>query len=246
MTCQPSCQLLPGNCMDVSRFESDRFAAIVVDPPYSSGGAFRSDRARPTSRKYRRSDARTDRRDFAGDNRDGRSWGSWATLWLAECLRVAEPGAYLLCFADWRQLPTATDAVQWGGWTWRGILVWDKGGSARGPSKHHFRHQAEFIVWATKGPFAGKSEGGPWPGVLRHTVKHKADKFHEAGKPTDLMLDLLRCVRPGGEVLDPTCGSGTTLAAARQLGLPSVGIELDPDELQNADRRLFGPRGLAV
>jgi DNA modification methylase len=42
-----------------------------------------------------------------------------------------------------------------------------------------------------------------------------------------------RCIKagcpPGGTVLDPFAGSGTTLAAGRKLGRKSVGIELNPD-----------------
>lgn len=39
-------------------------------------------------------------------------------------------------------------------------------------------------------------------------------------------------------VLDPYCGSGTTLIAARQLGIPSIGIEIDPDSCEHARDRL--------
>ena len=41
---------------------------------------------------------------------------------------------------------------------------------------------------------------------------------------------VLACVppEPGTTVLDPFCGSGTTLAEAQRLGLPSVGIDLNP------------------
>ncbi len=38
----------------------------------------------------------------------------------------------------------------------------------------------------------------------------------------------LELLAPEGPVLDPFCGSGTTLAEARRRGLPSVGVDLNP------------------
>ena len=51
---------------------------------------------------------------------------------------------------DWRMLPTMTDAVQMAGWTWRGIVVWDKTNGCR-PQLSRFRSQAEYVVWASRG-----------------------------------------------------------------------------------------------
>lgn len=48
------------------------------------------------------------------------------------------------------QLPSTTDAVQIGELIWRGIIAWDKGRCARAPHKGYFRHQCEYVVWATK------------------------------------------------------------------------------------------------
>ena len=44
-------------------------------------------------------------------------------------------------------------------------------------------------------------------------------KLHMTGKPLALMEDLLRIVEPGGIVLDPFAGSGTTLVALSVCGL---------------------------
>ena len=41
------------------------------------------------------------------------------------------------------------------------------------------------------------------------------------------MLRIILEASPRGLVLDPFCGSGSTLLAARWLGVPSIGIELD-------------------
>jgi site-specific DNA-methyltransferase (adenine-specific) len=43
---------------------------------------------------------------------------------------------------------------------------------------------------------------------------------------------------PGGLVLDPMCGSGTALVAAKRLGRSYLGIDIDKEALQSAARRL--------
>jgi site-specific DNA-methyltransferase (adenine-specific) len=51
---------------------------------------------------------------------------------------------------------------------------------------------------------------------------------HPTVKPTELMKYLCRLVTPpGGTVLDPFMGSGSTGKAARQEGFDFIGIELD-------------------
>ena len=57
--------------------------------------------------------------------------------WLREARTHCIPGAPLCVFSDWRQLPALTDAIQWAGWTWRGVAVWDKVISR--PQKGRFR-----------------------------------------------------------------------------------------------------------
>lgn len=55
---------------------------------------------------------------------------------------------------------------------------------------------------------------------------------HPTVKPVKLMEYLVRLVTPpGGTVLDPFCGSGTTLVAAENLGFDSVGIDRDDDNI---------------
>ena len=65
--------------------------------------------------------------------------------WLQDARRIAKPGAPVCLFIDWRQLPAMTLALQWAGWTWRGVAVWDKVASR--PQKGRFRQQSEYIVW---------------------------------------------------------------------------------------------------
>jgi len=61
---------------------------------------------------------------------------------------------------------------------------------------------------------------------------------HFAPYPIDLCrIPLLATCPAGGIVLDPFCGTGTTLSAARSLNRRSVGIDLSAQYLQHAARR---------
>jgi site-specific DNA-methyltransferase (adenine-specific) len=219
--------------------------AVVTDPPYSSGGMYRGDRANQSvAAKYvQTGTARFRSATFEGESRDQRGWAYWCHLWLTAARTVTRKGGYLLAFADWRQLPTLTDAVQAAGWTWRGVISWDKGDSARSANTSYFRHQAEFVVWGTNGTSDGYARRlGPWPGCYRHPVVQR-DKHHPTGKPTALMRELVRCAPEGGLVVDPFAGSGTTGVGALLEGRRFAGCELDPDHAATARRRLADATG---
>ena len=64
--------------------------------------------------------------------------------------------------------------------------------------------------------------------------------IHPTVKPIDLMRWLVRLVCPkGGTVLDPFCGSGTTLIAAHLEGMTPIGIEQQAEYVKIAQER-FG------
>jgi site-specific DNA-methyltransferase (adenine-specific) len=214
--------------------------AVITDPPYSSGGAFRGDRMGTTAHKYAFfvDEVVNARPVFSGDNRDQRAFGYWCALWLGECRRVAKPGAPLVVFTDWRQLPTVTDVVQAGGWIWRGVAVWDKTPGIR-PSKGRFRQQAEFLVWGSNGPMPVERGVGFLHGVFCFAPLH--GKLHLAGKPLPLMRAITEICPPGGTVLDPFAGSGTTLQAAADTGRRAIGIEIEEGHCAVSASRLGQP-----
>lgn len=145
-------------------------------------------------------------------------------LWLSECLRLLREGAPVCVFTDWRQLPLTTDALQCAGFTWRGVLVWDKTEGVR-PQLGRPRNQAEYVVWGGKGGMPLDRQAPVLPGVIRAKVR-RDDKYHMTGKPTELMRQLVRICEPGGRILDPFAGSGTTLVAAELEGYGWTGCEM--------------------
>jgi DNA modification methylase len=96
---------------------------------------------------------------------------------------------------------------------------------------HDFRDSgsaARFFYTAKASP-SERSEGLPQGG----------SNTHPTVKPLDLMRYLVQLVAPpGGRVLDPFMGSGTTGCACAALGLVFLGIERDPAYFAIAHRRI--------
>lgn len=71
---------------------------------------------------------------------------------------------------------------------------------------------------------------------------------HPTQKPLELCTRLLKaCKQEDGYVLVPFAGSGSECVAAKMLGLPFLGIELNPDYVKLATQRLEGrDEGLEV
>jgi len=215
----------------------DSVDALITDPPYSSGGAFRGDRQSGSSVKYGRSDAADGMRqlpEVEGDNRDQRAFLAWSALWLAECLRIARYGSFVALFTDWRQLPTTTDALQAGGWCWRGIAAWSK--PAARPQLGRPTQSSEFVVWGSKGSMP--LDRG-CPSVSGHWLESSPrEREHMTEKPIGVMRDLARLCVPGGVILDPFAGSATTGVAALLEGRRFIGIETSAEYHAIADRRM--------
>lgn len=108
---------------------------------------------------------------------------------------------------------------------------------------------------------AGRAWEGRWPANLIHDGEGAADLLGDAArffycakaskkdrgdgnahptvKPTDLMRYLCRLVTPpGGVVLDPFMGSGSTGKAAVREGFNFIGIERDPEYFKIAKERI--------
>jgi site-specific DNA-methyltransferase (adenine-specific) len=90
----------------------------------------------------------------------------------------------------------------------------------------------------------GFSESDPMAAVMRHNP-------HPTVKPTDLMRYLCRLITPpGGIVLDPFTGSGSTGKAAMAEGFRFIGIEREAEYIEIARARISAeaekPRQLSL
>lgn len=123
----------------------------------------------------------------------------------------------------------------------------DKGGAARffycaKVSKNERDQGMErFISTSASDMTGGRKEGSaglndPRAGAGR---TNGAKNNHPTVKPIALMKYLCRLITPpGGKILDPWVGSGSTGCAAVEEGFDFTGIDMDPDHITTASARI--------
>jgi len=212
--------LYHGDCRDVLPLLPEGVAAVVLtDPPYSSGGFQESGRS-AGSIGTRTSET------IQYDNLSTRGYERL----MREVLRGVNYADEIFLFSDWRMWIPAFDAVEGAGWRVRNMLVWDKVSMGMGMP---WRNQHELIVYGKRAPAAILD--GKMGNVLRS--KRSGNANHPTEKPVDL-IQLLIANTVGGDIIDPFCGSGTTLVAAKNLGRHAIGIEIDEAHCCTTAQRL--------
>jgi site-specific DNA-methyltransferase (adenine-specific) len=97
------------------------------------------------------------------------------------------------------------------------------------------RYQHELAYLLAKG--SPKQPACPIPDVI--DFRYTGNRLHPTEKPVSALMPLIGAFsQEGGLVLDPFCGSGSTLVAARQLRRHFLGIELDSQYHAIASQRL--------
>lgn len=140
----------------------------------------------------------------------------------------------------------ARPAVVFGSWRaprpakTQALLIWDTmtiGLGGVGPWRPS--HQEIYLrYWPNPRRAAREARGT----VLRYPALRGAARHgHPSPKPLPLMGELIGTC-PAGMIADPFAGVGATLIAARDLGVPAVGVELREDYCETAARRLSLPQ----
>lgn len=124
------------------------------------------------------------------------------------------------------------------GWILRSIIIWDKGMQFEGGVRDRPHHSWEPIFMFVKQARGYYGKFGQMPDVI-HCRPGGDYPGHSAPYPEDLIEPLIRggCP-PGGVVLDPFAGSGTTLVVAERLQRKAIGVEINPEYCELIEKRL--------
>lgn len=170
----------------------------------------------------------------------------WRLLYeLAEAL--LKPGGWLISYSGTAFLPEVHEALRGPAlrYAWCGAVVHPGGGQMLTVDDLTVLHEWKPILVYRRQP-AGTQRGaggryvaGARTGFRDVLQRGNRDKrHHDWGQPVSESVELLRRFgRPGQVVLDPFAGAGTTLVAAKALGMHAVGVEIDEDHCQRAAQR---------
>lgn len=196
------------------KLDSGLFDTILADPPYGinvNSGGFRS---------------RTVHHHNYDDSPDAAK--QILQTIISEGFRVCKSRANMFIFCDIDLFGWLKDASARAGWEpFRTPITWGKSDSeGMAPwGREGFRRTTEWIFFARKGQ---KGLFHPPIDYLRHNRVSRDEREYGPEKPLPLLKELLAAsTLPGDYVLDPCCGSGSTLIAAKSLKMRSLGIESD-------------------
>ncbi len=214
-------------------------AAAVTSPPYNAGLAYdgyTDDIAPDAYGELAKAAATALGAALAGAG--GRAWVNVGVEVLALWLEALRAGGFDRSTTVCWDYGTATADTAWGSWC--------------SPAAPHLRYAWEPVICTWRGPWRRQAPRGherfrdaegAWETLCRNLWRippgASAGSRHPAVMPFELAARAIRLSTwPGEVVLDPFCGSGTTLLAARSLGRRAVGVEISERYCEMAATRL--------
>lgn len=206
----PLNRILNGDCGQVMRaLPTGSIDLIITDPPYL---------IRYLDRNGRR---------VANDDN-----GRWLQPAFTEMYRLLKPGALCVSFCGWNEIAQFAEAWQQAGFQIVGHMVfYKKYASSVRYLRHH--HEQAYLLAKGKAPRPLR----PLPDVM--AWNYTGNRLHPTQKPVMPLQALVKAFsQPDDVVLDPFCGSGSTLVAAKAAGRRFIGIELDERHCFTASMRV--------
>jgi len=241
--------ILQGNCIEILNDLPKKSADLIfADPPYNlqlSGDLWRPNMTRV--------DAVSDQ----WDQFDGfPAYDEFTRAWLYACRRVLKDDGTLWVIGSYHNIFRVGTILQDIGFWVLNDVVWIKTNPMPNFRGVRFTNAHETLIWASK--FEGarycfnyhamkgfnddKQMRSDWllpicSGTER--IRVEGEKAHSTQKPEALLYRIILAASdPGGMVLDPFFGTGTTGAVAKKLHRHWIGIEREESYIDVAQKRI--------
>jgi DNA modification methylase len=229
-------RILCGNALESASYvplmEGGRAQMAFTDPPYNV-----------RIHGHATGNGKTHHREFAmaSGEMSSEEFAEFLTKMARQMAEHTLPGSLHYLCMDWRHLEELLKAGRQVYSELKNLCVWVKNNGGMGSL---YRSQHELVVVYKNGTAEhqnniqlgkfGRTRTNVWryPGANsfgRSTNEGNLRPVHPTIKPVALVADaILDCTGRGDIVLDPFCGSGTTIIAAERTGRRCFALEIDP------------------
>jgi DNA modification methylase len=191
--------------------------AVVTDPPFGIGFKYATHKDTPEG------------------------YGEWIWSVISECERIAKPGSPVMV---WQSMKNAHNFSSWFPRKWRIFAACKNFVQMSKTLPMQYSYDPVLVWW--------KDGAKPWTLGGSNRDWHLADttpqgrkrlgdgvEGHPCPRPLSQVRHILeQWAPPGGIVLDPFAGSGTTGVACVQTGRDFIGCEIDATYVEIARRRI--------
>jgi modification methylase len=242
--------IIEGDCItEMARLPDKSVDMIFADPPYNlqlGGDLFRPE------------GGRVDAVDDEWDKFENLSaYDDFTRAWLGQARRILKDDGTIWVIGSYHNIYRVGALLQDEGFWILNDVVWRKTNPMPNFRGTRFTNAHETLIWCAKDEKARYTFNYRTMKALNDDLQMRSDwllpicagaervkgedgsKAHPTQKPEGLLYRiLLACTKPGGIVLDPFFGTGTTGAVARRLGRRWIGIERESAYVKIARERI--------
>lgn len=226
-------ELIHADCLEhMAKMDDESIDLIVTDPPYLMD--YKTGRRNGKADKYDVNQASV-KHKFS-TTIDGDNDPELIIKYIKECYRIMKNNSALYMFCNSNKVAFFVDELE-KLFSIRNIIVWVKNNHTAGDLRYAFGKKHEFIILVNKGeaPIQGKRIQDVW--AFSKVVG--SSQLHQNQKPLDLIKQCIEKHSKANDIVfDGFGGSGTTAAAARDLGRQYICIEKDDEYYNVAKERL--------
>lgn len=234
-------KIICGDSLKIMRTMPDEsIDAVITSPPYNlSNSTGKGFKYKDNSGRWKNAKLRNGYDNYS-DNIPRDEYVSWQRECITEMLRLIKPTGAIF-YNNKRRVQGGLallpdDIIK--GFPLRQIIIWDRG-SGLNFNEGYFVPCYEEIYLIAKPKFKLDYDAAKFGNVWR--IAPELKNPHPAPFPFKLperIIISLPATSHKKVILDPFCGSGTTLLAAKMYGCDYLGIDLSPKYCQDAEIRL--------
>lgn len=215
-----------GDCLEVMKGIKDGSVDLLLtDPPYN------------VSQKS----------NFHTMGRKGVDFGEWDKEfnqedWLRLACSKVKKGGSAVIWNAYKNIGVMTEVLKSEGFVVKELLIWRKSNPMPRNRDRLYVTSLEVALWAVKGKgwTFNRQRDTYENAIFEYPTVHHSKRVHPTQKPSTLWEDLLLIHSNEGDVvLDCFSGSGVTATTCTKLGRNFIGIELDENYVDIANKAVL-------